>query len=319
MKKVKAAVVGIGNMGHNHARTYFHLDNADLVAACDIDKKRVEEIAKEYKTKAFYDYRQMLDSLPDIDLVSIVVPTKFHKEIACFFLEKNINVLLEKPIADTLDAAKKIISTAKKSNAMFTVGHIERFNPAVIKLKEIIEKDKLGKVLSIIARRVGVFPPNVKDTNVFLDLAVHDIDIINFLLNEKPIKTYKHSSKFHTETNDDAGELFLLYKNSAALIQVNWVTPVKIRSLSVTGTKGYAELDYVSQKLIIHKAKVKKRTDVYSEFLKFSKPTPFFIKIQKEEPLKLEIRSFIECINNNLPPLVSTEDALEALKISLLE
>lgn len=317
MKKVKAAVVGVGNMGYNHARTYFHLDNAELVAVCDIDKKRVEEIAKEYNTKAFFDYKKMLDSLPKIDLVSIVVPTKFHQEIACFFLERNIHVLLEKPIANTLESAEKIINTAKKSKAMFTVGHVERFNPAVVKLKKIIEKNQLGNILSIIARRVGVFPPNIKDANVFLDLAVHDVDIINFLLNQLPIKIYKHSSRFHTKTNEDAGELFLLYNDTAAFIQVNWTTPVKIRNLSVTGTKGYAELDYISQKLTIHQAKVEKKVTDFSEFLKFSNPSLTQVQIKKEEPLKIEIESFVNCIKYNIKPLVSGEDASNALKISL--
>lgn len=319
MKKIKAAVVGVGNMGQSHARTYYYLNEADLVAVCDINKKRADEVAAKYNTKAFSDYKEMLNSFPRLDVVSIAVPTKFHQEVACFFLKNGINVLLEKPIADSLEKAKEIIKMARVNRAKLTVGHTERFNPAVIKLKEIIEEGKLGKILSIIARRVGVFPPNIKDANVFFDLAVHDIDIINFLLNRKPDKIYKHSAKFHTKTNEDAGEIFLLYGDSAAFIQVNWVTPVKIRTLAVTGTKGYAELDYISQKLTLHKAKVEKKIDDFTEFLRFSKPNSFSVKIKKEEPLKLEIKSFIECIKNNTKPKVTGEDALNALQIALKE
>lgn len=317
MKKVKAAVVGVGNMGHNHARTYYNLDESQLIAVCDVNKKRAHEIAVKYNTRAFSDYREILNSNPKPDVISIVVPTKFHQEIACFFLEKGVNVLLEKPIADSLDNAKKIISAAKKSKVKFTVGHVERFNPAVIELKKLIEKDKLGRILSVIARRVGVFPPNVKDSNVFLDLGVHDIDVINFLLNENPIKIYKHSAKFHTKTQEDAGEIFLVYKDSAAFIQVNWVTPVKIRSLAVTGTRGYAELDYISQRLITHHAKVKKKIDEFFEFVRFSHPRVTQVKIKKEEPLKLEIKAFIENIINNTEPLVSGNEALKVLEICL--
>lgn len=317
MKKIKVAVVGTGNIGKHHVRIYNELDDIELVAVCDADFKKANHIARKYKTKAFSDYKKMIKSLPDLDTVSIAIPTKFHKKIACFFLQNNIHVLLEKPIADTLDSAQKIIKAAKKTNVKFTVGHVERFNPAVIELKKIIDKGRLGKILSIVAKRVGVFPPNVKDTNVFLDLAVHDIDIINFLLNEKPVKIYKHSSKFHTKTNDDAGEIFLLYADTAAFIQVNWVTPVKIRNLTVTGTKGYAELNYISQELLIHQAKVEKRIDGFSEFLQFSNPRLIRVKIKKEEPLKAEIKNFIECIKNNKKPAFTAEDALDALRISL--
>lgn len=317
MKKIKAAVVGVGNMGYSHARTYHHLNDVALIAICDTSNKRAIDIARKYNTKAFFDYKVMLRSLPRLDAVSIAVPTKFHKEIACFFLQNKVNVLLEKPIADNLESAQKIIDAAKKSNVKFTVGHVERFNPAVIELKKIIDKGKLGKILSIIARRVGVFPPNIKDTNVFLDLAVHDIDIIDFLLNETPVKIHKHYGKFHTKTHEDTGEMFLIYKTCAAFIQVNWVTPVKIRNLAVTGTKGYAELDYISQKLLIHQAKVEKKIDGFSEFLQFSNPKLSYVKIKKEEPLKAEIRNFIDCIKNNKKPSVSAEDAIEALRISL--
>lgn len=319
MKKIKAAVIGVGSMGQHHARIYSQLKDVQLVAVCDIDKKRADEVAAKYNTRVFSDYKEMLKSLPRLDVVSIAVPTKFHQEVTCFFLKNKINVLLEKPIADSLEKARQIIKIAKANRVKLTVGHTERFNPVVIKLKEMIEKEELGKILSIIARRVGVFPPNVKDTNVFLDLAVHDIDIINFLLNQVPIKIYKHSSKFHTKTNEDAGEIFLLYNDTAAFIQVNWITPVKIRSLAVTGTKGYAELDYISQKLIMHQAKVEKKIDEFSEFVRFSNPKITPVKIKKEEPLRAEIKSFIECIKNNTQPLVTGQEALNALKISLKE
>lgn len=315
MRKTKVAVIGVGNMGQHHVRIYSRLKGVKLVAVCDVDEKRGREIADKYKVLFFKNYKDLFSL--KIDAVSIAVPTKFHKEAACAFLKRNIHVLLEKPISDTLDSGKEILETAKKSKAKITIGHVERFNPAVTALENIINQNKLGRIISITARRVGVFPPNVRDANVFLDLAVHDIDIINHLIQQQPIEIYRHSIKTHTATQEDAGEIFLIYKDAAAFIQVNWITPVKIRTLSITGTNGYAELDYISQTLILHHAKIEKKISSFSEFLKFSNPKIENLKIIKAEPLKMEIQSFIDCIVNNKNPIVTAEEALRDLEICL--
>lgn len=317
MKKISVAIVGVGNMGQHHARIYSRLKGVRLVAVCDIDEKRGREIADKYKVLFFKNYEDLFLLKDKIDAVSIAVPTKLHKDVACLFLGRGIHVLLEKPIADNLGSGKEIIEAAKKSKAKIAIGHVERFNPAVIALENIINQNRLGRIISITARRVGVFPPNVRDANVFLDLAVHDIDIINNLLKQQPIKIYKHSIKTHTAINEDAGEIFLVYKEAAAFIQVNWITPVKIRTLSVTGTNGYAELDYISQTLILHHAKIEKKISSFSEFLKFSNPKIEKITVKKAEPLKKEIESFIDCVVNDSNPIVSAEDALINLEICL--
>lgn len=317
MKRTKVAVVGVGNMGQHHARIYSRLKGVKLVAVCDVDEKRGREIASKHKVLFFKNYKDLFSFKKKIDAVSIVVPTKLHKDIACSFLKRGIHVLLEKPIADTLVSGKEIVEAARKSKAIISVGHVERFNPAVIALENVINQNKLGRIISITARRVGVFPPNVKDANVFLDLAIHDIDIISRLIKQEPIKIYKHSIKTHTTTQEDAGEIFLVYKNAAAFIQVNWITPVKIRTLSVTGTNGYAELDYISQTLVLHNAKIEKKINSFSEFLKFSNPKIEKIKVIKTEPLKMELQSFINHIANSNSPIVSAEEALRDLEICL--
>lgn len=317
MKKIRAAVVGVGNIGQHHVRIYSQLGNVQLVAVCDLDRKRVLEIARKHNARPFTDYRELIKSIPQINVVSIAVPTKFHREVACFFLKNKINVLLEKPIADTLENAKRIIETSKNNNVKLMIGHTERFNPGVTALKKMIEEGKLGEITSLIGRRVGVFPPLVSDANVFLDLAIHDVDIFNYLLNEQPTVIYKHSGRIHAKKQEDVGEIFLIYKNAAAFIQVNWITPVKIRTLAITGTKGYAELDYISQDLILHQAKIKKRFETFSDFVKFSHPKIKKIKIKKEEPLEKEIKSFIENIINDTTPLVNEKDALKTLEICL--
>lgn len=317
MKKINAVVIGAGNMGQHHARIYTKLPNVELVAICDIDEKRGREIAKKNQALFFNTPEELLNSGLKIDVASIVVPTKLHKKIACLFLKKGINVLVEKPIAHRLTEAQDIIQTAQKYGVKLAVGHIERFNPAVIKLKEIIEEGKLGKIIAIVARRVGPFTPSINDANVFLDFGVHEVEVINYLLNEYPTKISRHSARFHTKFQDDSGELLLYYKEAVCFVQVNWVTPVKIRKLMITGTEGYAELDYISQEVILHKAKIKRRTSTFSEFLSFSKPRITKLNFEKKEPLQSELESFISCVKNNTEPVVSGESAFKTLEVCL--
>lgn len=319
MKKLKAAVIGVGNMGQHHARVYSQIKEVKLAAISDLNEKKGGEIARNYRALFFKDYKKLLKAIPDLDVASIAVPTRYHSEVAGYFLKNKINVLLEKPIADTIKAGEKIIKTAQENKVKLMVGHIERFNPAVIKLKELIQRGKLGQIISIIARRVGGFPAQIKDSNVIIDLAVHDIDIINYLIGEKPRKVYKHQAKFHARSQEDAGEIFLIYKKAAGFVQINWVTPVKVRALTVTGTKAFVNLDYITQELTFYKAKVEKKITNFAEFIKFSQSKTQKIKIQKEEPLKLEILSFLETIRKNGEPKVSLEEALETLKICLQE
>lgn len=317
MKTLQAAVVGVGNMGQHHARVYSELPNVHLVAVCDLDEKAGKEIAQRTKTLYFRNYQEIISAFPDLAVVSVAVPTKSHRAVASYFLKQKINVLLEKPIAPSIQAGQSIIRTAKLYGAKLTVGHVERFNPAVLKLKEIIKNGKLGEVISLVARRVGGFPPQIKDSNVVIDLAVHDVDIINYLLEEEPCRVIKHKAKFHARRQEDCGEIFLLYQKAAGFVQINWVTPIKIRSLAVTGTKAYAELNYITQELCIYKARLNKKVESFSEFLKFGHPSIEEIKIQKAEPLKLEIVNFLEAIRRDRHPLVSPQEALRSLTFCL--
>jgi len=318
MKKIKVAVVGVGNMGRHHARIYSQLNNVDLVAVSDLDAKKGQEIAKKYKTKFYRDYRELLDK-EKLEAISVVVPTQYHELVACDFLKRKVSVLLEKPISDNLTSARRIIKTARENDSFLAVGYIERFNPAVVKLKEMIKRGKLGEIISLLARREGGFPSQIGDSNVVLDLAVHDIDIMNYLLEEKPVKVFVHKEKFHSRIQEDAGEIFLEYKKASGFVQVNWVTPIKIRELCVTGTKGYVHLNYISQELINYRAKIKKELSDFVELIRFSEPEFTKIAVKKEEPLKLEIKSFLRAISGKKTALVDGEGALESLKTCLAE
>ena len=317
MKKLKAAVVGVGSMGQHHARIYSEIKEVDLVGVCDLDVKRGSEIARKHRTNYFRSYKKLLGDFPDLSFVSVVVPTEFHEKVACDLLGSGVNVLLEKPIADNIPAAKRIIEVAEKNKVKLAIGHVERHNPAVGKLKQLIDRGKLGEIISVIARRVGGFPSQIGKANIILDLAVHDVDIINYLLNEIPEKVFIHKEKFHILTQEDSGEIFLVYRKAGGFVQINWVTPVKIRELSVTGTKGYAELNYVTQDLVFHKARVEKKATDFAEFVKLVEPKVERIGVVMEEPLKLEILDFIESVKKNKEPLVNGKEALKSLRVCL--
>ncbi len=169
MNKLRVAVIGAGNMGRNHLRNYFMMPDVELVALADINPDTAL-LAKEYKTKHYTDYKVMLEEA-QTDAVSIVVPTPFHFQVARDVMVMGVHCLLEKPIAATVEEADKLIEIAKKYKVVFTVGHIEHYNPVITKLKEVLSKNTVGEITSVVCKRVGGFPAVEPKTDVILDLA----------------------------------------------------------------------------------------------------------------------------------------------------
>lgn len=316
-EKLNVAIIGCGVMGSLHARIYAKLPNVKLVAVCDINEQSRRKLSKLYKTKLYSDYKKMLKK-EKIGAVSITVPTALHKEVALFCISHGVNILVEKPLAPSVKEAKLIAQTAQKKEIVLTVGHVERFNPAVLKLKDLIKEGLLGKIVSIVIKRVGLFPPRVKDINVVTDLAVHDLDIVCTLLDKFPKSIFATGGKGINDDRIDYADIFLDFDSTSCYLQVNWMTPIKIRTLSVTGTLGYAELDYVTQELVLYKSNYQK--EVPEEFKKFvaalGKPQKVAVKIKKEEPLKLEILDFVKSALKRREPLVSPADGINAVKLS---
>ena len=312
---LNVAVIGVGNMGKHHARVYSQLPQAKLAAVCDTDEKAGRKIARRFKCGFFTDYKKMLTE-ESIDAISIVVPTAYHKKVALDCIERGKHVLVEKPISNNLEDAREIVEAAKAKDVKLAVGHIERFNPAVQKLKEIIKKGELGKIITITARRVGVCPPQIKDANVVIDTAVHDLDVLSFLLEREPTKIYSLSGKAILRQRDDYADMLLKYDGTNAFIQVNWITPVKIRNLAVTGTEGYAELNYITQDLVMYKSNYRSIDD-FSDVVKFGTPTETKVSVKNEEPLKKELADFLESIEIGREPLVSGKQGLKTLETAL--
>lgn len=316
-QKVRVAVIGGGNMGKNHLRNYFLLPEAELVGLADINPD-AKKLADEYKAQFFADYKEMLDEL-NPEAVSIVVPTPFHAEVATEVMNRGIHCLLEKPIASTVAEAEALIKCAKKNNVVFTVGHIEHYNPIIRKLKEMVDDKKIGEITSVVCKRVGGFPAVEPKTDVIIDLAVHDIDIVSFLLNSQPKKIHSHGSRTHHSNKVDSAEILMDYGYASGFIQANWLTPVKIRTIALTGSEGYLEGNYITQELEYYKHNMQKVKDGFSNFvLTVGQPEREIIKVDFEEPLAVELKAFLSRVQGHAAThLVDPEAAKEALRLAL--
>jgi UDP-N-acetylglucosamine 3-dehydrogenase len=312
------AVVGAGNMGRHHARNYSELKEADLRAIVDPDIERARSLADRYGAEAFIDVGEMLMAIPEVDAASIAVPTSLHSEVAVTLLQAGKHVLVEKPIAPNVEEADRLVALAAERSLVLAVGHVERFNPAVGELKRLIDEGQMGSPLSLIARRVGLMPPQIRDANVIVDLAVHDIDIFCYLLDaEGPDELYCNAGKAIAADRFDFADITLRFGAVSCFLQVNWLTPVKIRSLTVTGTEGYAQLEYVTQKLEYYRAgPAQAEPDSFADLEALSEQNPVVIEFEHAEPLQRELTAFLAAVRGEPAATVTGKEATRSMAIA---
>lgn len=314
---IKAAVIGVGNMGINHARVFQEIEIVDLVGVCDINEPQAKKIARIYHTDHYTDFRQMLDKTRP-NLVSIVVPANLHAPIAYEVIKRKINLLIEKPISSDVLSAKKIIKMAEKFNVKLAVGHLERYNPAIAELKKRLDKGALGRIFQIHARRISPYPKKIIDVGVTLDIAVHDIDIMRHLLNLKLKRVFAEVvTKTKLKTEDLISGILTFKDGVIGVLDVNWITPNKIREISVLGEKGLFLVDYLTQDLFWYKNNYYPgKWDNLSLFQGSKEGDVVKIHIEKQEPLYIEISSFVNTILGKNGQFVSGQEGLETLLIA---
>ncbi|CEG13131.1 Similar to 1-carboxy-3-chloro-3,4-dihydroxycyclohexa-1, 5-diene dehydrogenase [groundwater metagenome] len=311
MEKIKVAVIGAGNMGKNHIRIYSEMNNVELIGVVDLNNKIGKEIANKFNTNYFSDYKEVVDK---VNAVSIVVPTKFHYGIAKEFLNSGVNVLIEKPITINLNEADEIIGLADKNKLILQVGHVERFNPAIIELSKYIKPDE---IISIDASRIGPFGVRITDSGVVLDLMIHDIDIILSLMKDEiaSINAYGRTIKGNYE---DYAAASIKFKNGIiANLTASRITQRRQRTLKITETEKYMKVDYMNKILEIYRQSQAKYVTndndvkfIYSDVVE----RPY---ISQEEPLKLELQSFVECVKSRKNPVVDGIVGRKALDVAL--
>ncbi|SEW06676.1 UDP-N-acetylglucosamine 3-dehydrogenase [Thermococcus thioreducens] len=302
MRMLRVGVVGVGMMGQHHVRVYSELareGKVELVGIADANFERARELARKFNTVPYSDYRGLVKE--KLDAVSIAVPTSLHKDVALEFIKVGTNVLVEKPIADSIENAQAIINAAEENEVILMIGHIERFNPAVLKLKEKIDEGLLGKIVTISAKRVGPMAARIRDVGIIIDLGVHDIDVISYLFGE-PVRTVyaRAGNVIHPAGVEDHALITLGFNDGSGIVETNWLTPHKTRTLTVVGTEGIAYVDYIDQTLKIYN----------HEWIREA-------KIERREPLRNEIEHFIECIEYEKKPITDGKAGLHALKVAI--
>jgi UDP-N-acetylglucosamine 3-dehydrogenase len=315
---LKTAVIGVGSMGKNHARIYWELPSVDLVGVADFDQTTADLIANKYGTKAYYDYRVLLDEAKP-DAVTLAVPTIYHHEVALEIIDRGIPLLIEKPIAYTIEEGQSIIDAAKRKNVKLMIGHIERFNPAILTLKEHINQGKLGRIFQMDAHRQGPFPARIADVGVVVDLAVHDLDVMRFVSQKEIIRVYAETEKhIHSKYEDLLTGLVRFSDGIVGTLTINWLTPTKIREFIVTGERGLYRCDYLTQDLFFFENPDSAGSEWDNLRVLRGVREGQMVRhiIAKKEPLRSEQEAFLDAVENDTQVAVSGEDGLRALELA---
>lgn len=301
---MKVAVIGTGVMGKNHARVLASLGH--LAGVVDVDKSRAMDVARKFNVP----WAESPENL-DFDAAVVAVPTEYHYDVAKNLILQGKHVLIEKPFAHSIDAGHELIDLAEEHGVTLGVGHIERFNPIVNFFKNMNNQDKL---ITIGAKRVSNFPSRIRDVGVIMDIGVHDIDVMRYLVGEVT-EVYAMGGKIKHEKYEDHASILLSFKNGkTGYIETNWLTPKKIRRLWLTYEDYYAEGDYIGQWVEISSSKM--RVDEFNTYNVEIDLNIRRINLRREEPLKRELVDFIRAVEERRPPLVGGEDGLMALKIA---
>jgi UDP-N-acetylglucosamine 3-dehydrogenase len=315
---MKVGVIGTGSMGQNHVRIYSEI--AELVGIADADENSLNKLSKKFNVNGYTDYNDLL-AIDDLTAVSIATPTVTHLEVGMAAIEAGKHLLVEKPLTINPDDALKLIQAAKNKNLVLAVGHVERHNPVVGFTKNLLENKKFGELISAASRRVSSFPSRIKDVGVILDLGIHDIDVLRYLVGRDVKSIYTLAGTYNPNTDkkfEDHANILLEFENPKGsipgFIEVNWLTPMKVRKVSLTCSENFVELDYITQSLEVSASSVMEFDigDLYHV------PQKYDIRkmaVKQEEPLKNELSDFLNAVETGSEPLITGEDALKTLQI----
>ena len=298
MRRVAVGVIGTGFWGENQVRVFRQSRMADLVAICDADKKRAKEIGIKYGVPWFSDLSKFL-RVPNLEAVTVCTPTQTHLKVGLLAIEAGKNLLVEKPMTGEERAADKLLNSARKAGVKLLVGFIERFNPGVKAVKNMLTQGVVGDVIIATGRRVARWPIRIGDVGVVKDTAIHDIDAMRYLLEEEVSAVFAQTGSLRTHSYEDYAEIMLRFdEGTTGFLDANWLTPRKVRTLIITGSEATISLDYITQEITLESSQ------------RLVKPfTPW------AEPLKLELENFITTIVRDREEAPSGEDALKAIRV----
>lgn len=295
MEKVRVGIIGVGYLGTQHARILSYLEEAELKGVADVDFKKAVQIGNRHGVNYYQKYQDMLD---EIDAAIVATPTSEHFSISKQLLREGKSVLVEKPITETVEQGEKLVAVAKKNGLILQVGHLERFNPAVEVLEDMISEPKFIEV-----QRLGSFSARSLDINVVLDLMIHDLDIILALIKDEVKKIRSSGIHVLSEKIDIANARLEFNSGCVATLTASRVHQGKVRKLRIFEPTSYYSVDYIDQEVKIFPLEGN-QMDIKT------------LKIKKEEPLKRELKNFLDSIREGKMKKVSGEEALRALKLA---
>ncbi|NKB46575.1 MAG: gfo/Idh/MocA family oxidoreductase [Legionellales bacterium] len=299
MQKIKCAVIGVGYLGKFHAEKYTQLPDAELVAVCDIDPQLGQPIADQFNVPLVTDYRELIDQ---VDAVSVVTPTPLHYQISHDCLTAGVHVLVEKPITQTLEQARQLIALAQQQPVIFQVGHLERFNSARLALDDFLDSPRF-----IESQRLAPFNPRNTDVNVILDLMIHDIDIIQSIV-QSPVKHIDaQGAPILTSYVDIANARIVFENNCVANVTASRISFKTERKTRIFQPESYISIDFHNKQFAVFR---RGEGEMFPGIPEISREQSTF---EQSDALFLEIQAFVNSITHNTPPLVSGEDGYQAL------
>jgi UDP-N-acetylglucosamine 3-dehydrogenase len=308
---VKLAVVGLGAMGWNHVRVAHEL--GVLAAVSDLMPEARAKAAKSYSVPATAD---PLEAMKHAEAVVIATPTTTHVDLALAAIAAGKHLLVEKPLADTRHHAVRIVDAAHAAGVTLAVGHIERHNPAVTYAKKMLQAGDIGHLLTMMGRRVSAYPGRIRDVGCILDIGIHEIDIARYLAGAEARTVSALAGSSRTDGREDHALIQLGFANgTSASIETNWLTPMRVRTNTLTCTNGLVELDYMAQTARVSRSQFADLGSPanYSPELEYD--TREFV-LKRKEPLRSELEDFLSAAEHRRPPLVGGKDGLQALRIA---
>ena len=299
-RPLRVGVIGVGVMGSNHARVLAGLPGTELVGIADPDRKQADFVARTLGCKAVADADALFDM--KLDAVTIAAPTHLHRDLALAAIARGVHLLVEKPIASTVDEGREIIAAARRAGLVLMIGHVERFNPAVEAIKEAVRNED---ILSIGITRVGPFPPRMSNVGVVIDLAVHDIDLIRWFTDSDIIEVQPQLSSAVAEREDIALLQFRTASGVLAHINTNWLTPFKARNVTIATRGKYVMGDLLTRQV----------TECFG-FQPDGSYSMRHLSVGYAEPLRSELLAFLRAVHTGSTPAVTGEEGVASLEIA---
>jgi len=312
---IRMGLVGLGSMGRNHLRVISGHADTIMAAVADTDAAALEAATAQTGAAGFADPIEMIRDA-EIDAVVIAAPTTAHVPLALSAIERGIPVLVEKPLAATHQEALRIVDAGRAAGVAVQVGHVERYNPAVLRLGELLRQGWLTTIYAIVSRRAGPFPARIRDVGVTVDLGTHDADMLSWIAGERPTRVYAELAQRKHATHEDLLFGLLHFPSGASgMLDVNWLTPAKRRQLTVVGEEGMFELDYLTQRLTFTKSDLAHSELIAGYATTFSGDV-LEIEVAVHEPLKAQLDAFVRSIRTGERPYVDGEDGAWAVRIA---